>query len=200
MRRILAVVIGLLIATLAVVVADRSKLSKQYETAVGNLKAVESRYAGKELMNRALQLKVDQLEYMQDSLIHKMDSVRKALKVKDKDVRALQYIHSVIYKTDTLQLTDTIFRSPDFILDTIIGDAWYKTEVSMKYPGFISLSPEFTSKKYVVVSSKRETIDPPKKFFLLRWFQKKHTVIKIDVVEESPYVRDSVSRFIEIIK
>lgn len=48
--------------------------------------------------------------------------------------------------------------------------------------------------------SKKETIDPPKKFFLCRWFQKKQTILEVKIVEKSPYIEQKESRFIEIIK
>jgi hypothetical protein len=55
------------------------------------------------------------------------------------------------------------------------------------------------SEKAVVVSTKRETVDPPKKFFLCRWFQKKHTVVKVVVKENNPHVIDQENVFIEIV-
>ena len=200
MKKYLIGIIGLLTVALCLTVSSRSRLNAEYERAVGNLKAVEGKAATSDMMSRSLQLKISQLEYFQDSIIQKMDSVRKSLKIKDKDVKSMQYIQSVVTKTDTMVLRDTVFKDPHFTLDSIIGDKWYKSRVHMRYPNLITLSPEFTSKKHVIISSKKETVDPPKKFFLLRWFQKKHTVIKVDVVEESPYVTDSISRFIEIVK
>ena len=62
------------------------------------------------------------------------------------------------------------------------------------------MSPTFKSEKYIVVSNKKETINPPKKFFLWRWFQKKHIVANIDVIEKSPYIDNKKYRYIEIIK
>jgi hypothetical protein len=64
----------------------------------------------------------------------------------------------------------------------------------------VAVKPEFKSKKHIVVSSKKETVNPPKKFFLFRWFQKKMTVIHVDVVEKNPYVSEETSRYVEIMK
>ena len=47
---------------------------------------------------------------------------------------------------------------------------------------------------------KKETVNPPKKFFLFRWFQKKHKIIQVDVIEKNPYVQNEVSRYIEIVR
>jgi hypothetical protein len=68
-------------------------------------------------------------------------------------------------------------------MDTTVGDNWYSVNLNLSYPGRIALNPSFKSEKYIIVHSKKETIDPPKKFFLLRWFQKKHTILEVDVVE-----------------
>ena len=56
------------------------------------------------------------------------------------------------------------------------------------------------SEKHIIVSSKKETVDPPKKFFLLRWLQRKHLVLHINVIEKNPYVDEESSRYVEIIK
>ena len=46
---------------------------------------------------------------------------------------------------------------------------------------------------------RKETIDPPKKNWLLRLFQKKHRVAEVEVVEKNPYINSEKQRFIEII-
>lgn len=133
-----------------------------------------------------------------------MDSVRKALSVKDKRLKAMQYISSVLAKADTVVLKDTVFKesqAKDSILaDTVIGDAWYSVELKLKYPNCIAIKPVFKSQKYITVSTRKETVNPPKKWWLLRLFQRKHEVVIVDLTEESPYIEDSVSRYVEIVK
>ena len=51
-----------------------------------------------------------------------------------------------------------------------------------------------------MVNKKKETINPPKKFFLFRWFQRKHTILEVNMVEKNPYIENKNNRFIEIIK
>ena len=72
--------------------------------------------------------------------------------------------------------------------------------LGLHYPSIIVVKPEFKSEKHIVVSNKKETVNPPKKFFLLRWLQRKHLVLHIDVVEKNPYVDEESSRYVEIIK
>ena len=97
-------------------------------------------------------------------------------------------------------MRDTLFKEPTLAIDTLIGDKWYNVRLGLKYPSMIAIQPYFKSEKHIVVSSKKETVNPPKKFFLFRWFQKRHTVLKINVVEKNPYVEDESSEYIEIIK
>ena len=129
-----------------------------------------------------------------------MNDVRKELKIKDKNIKQLQYLLSISTKKDTVLFTDTIFRDKSLALDTIIGDKWYNIRLGLKYPNLIYTKPTFTSEKYIIVNKKKETINPPKKFFLFRWFQRKHTILEVNMVERNPYIENKNNRFIEIIK
>lgn len=55
-------------------------------------------------------------------------------------------------------------------------------------------------RKYIIVGYRKEIIDPPKKCFIARWFQKKHKVVEVNVVEKNPYIENKQQRFIEIVK
>lgn len=147
-----------------------------------------------------LQLTIKQLEYYNDSLLNKMDEVRKELNIKNKNLKEVSYLLSQAQKTDTIMFRDTLFRDKSINIDTLLGDEWYKLGLKLRFPNAIIVNPQFTSKKYIVSSYKKETIYPPKKFFLFRWFQKKHKLIEVHVVEMNPYIDIKEQRFIEIIK
>ena len=112
----------------------------------------------------------------------------------------MQYLLSVSTKKDTVLFTDTIFRDKELALDTVIGDKWYSIRLGLKYPNLIYTKPTFTSEKYIIVNKKKETINPPKKFFLFRWFQKKHWIMEVNIKEKNPYIKEINNRFIEIIE
>ena len=143
---------------------------------------------------------ISELEYSQDSLFKAMDSVRRILKIKDKNLNQIQYIKYEIRVTDTLELVDTIFIKPSFYMDTTLSDKWHSTRIMMKYPSYIMVEPSLESDKYVVFSFKKETVKPPRKFFLFRWFQKKQKVVNVDVVETNPYITNKAQRFMEVVK
>lgn len=196
----------LVVLIIAMVVVDVALYNQykaaddRWKTAVANIKAYDSVLSDADNRNTALELTVNQLKNFKDSILIELNNTRKELKIKDSKLRALQYVSSGFSRTDTIVLKDTVFRTSDFKLDTVLQDQWYKLTLGLKYPSQISASPEFKSEKHIIVSTKRETVNPPKKFFLFRWFQKKHTVLQVDVVEKSPYVQDEKSRYIEIIK
>ena len=137
---------------------------------------------------------------MKDSLLNDLNDTRKQLKVKDKNLIAMQNIKTVLTKTDTIHLTDTIFNDRELNIDTIVGDKWYQANVALKYPSTIIVNPTFLSNKNIIVSTKKETINPPKKLWILRLFQRKHTIINLNVIEKNPYISNQESRYIHIIK
>ena len=61
------------------------------------------------------------------------------------------------------------------------------------------MNHEYTNSKYILAEGKRETIKP-RKWFLPRWFSKKHTIVEITVIDENPYVITKEQRFIQIVE
>ena len=174
--------------------------NEKWKVAEANVKAYSSALSGAEGKNTALQLTVAQLGYLKDSVLQELDKTRKELKIKDKNIKALQFVSSSFTKVDTIVMKDTLFKEPNLCVDTVFGDEWYHLQLGLKYPSTIKVKPYFKSSKHIIVSSKKETVNPPKKFFLFRWFQKKHYVLHIDVVEKNPYVENETSKYVEIIK
>ena len=155
-----------------------------------------------ELKNRNLAFKftIDQINYLNDSLITKMNEVRKELKIKDKDLKQMQYLLSTAQKTDTIVFRDTLFRDRNLQIDTLLGDSWYNIKLGLRYPNLITTTPTFKSEKYIVTSTRKETIKPPKKCAIARWFQKKHKVVEVIIHEKNPYITNKEERFIEIVE
>ena len=150
--------------------------------------------------NLAFKFTIDQINYLNDSLITKMNEVRKELKIKDKDLKQMQYLLSTAQKTDTIVFRDTLFRYRNLQIDTSLGDSWYNIKLGLKYPNLITTTPTFKSEKYIVTSTRKETIKPPKKCAIARWFQKKHKVVEVIIHEKNPYITNKETRFIEIVE
>ena len=199
--RIGVIVLTSLLAVSTYIFYNRSQnLKEELLVSMSNQKAFIAENSSLKEENRVFKFTVEQLNYYNDSILQKMNNIRKELKIKDKNLKQLQYLLSVSTKKDTVLFTDTIFRDKSLALDTIIGDKWYNIRLGLKYPNLIYTEPTFTSEKYIIVNKKKETINPPKKFFLFRWFQKKHWVMEVHIKEKNPYIKETNNKFVEIIE
>lgn len=194
------VIVGLLAISTYSLYRSNTSLKEELSISKANEKAFIVENNGLKDQNRAFQFTVEQLEYFNDSLITKMNEVRKELRIKDKDLKQMQYLLSEAQKKDTIVFRDTIFRDPLVRVDTLLGDKWYQLKLGLRYPSTIITEPKFVSEKYIIVDYRKETVDPPKKCFIARWFQKKHKVVEVEVVEKNPYIENKQQRFIEIVK
>lgn len=177
-----------------------NSLKTELSISKSNEKAFIAENNGLKEENIAFKFTIDQLNYFNDSLTTKMNDVRKELKIKDKDLKQMQYLLSQAQKTDTIRFRDTLFIDKTLQLDTLIGDEWYNIRLGLQYPNLITTTPTFKSETYIVTSSKKETINPPKKCAIARLFQKKHRVVEVTVHEKNPYIENKESRFIEIVE
>lgn len=200
MKKYIIILILILVGAVAYLSYQNKQLTTKYETSIENIKAYDAQLSGLKDNNRVFKLTIDQLNYSNDSIINKMKEVQKELGIKDKRLQQLQYEASHAQRTDTITLKDTLFRDPQLRLDTIVGDKWFKTNLHLEFPSTIALKPEIELERYTFINGKRETVNPPKKFFLFRWFQKKHTVVEVNVREMNPYVKNKTQRFIQIIE
>lgn len=205
MKSYLYIGIALLGITSAIIIVvllnQRSKTEKKWKDAVENAKAYSELFSNSENKNRAFKLTIDQLKNSSDSIFQELNKARKELKIKDSKLKSLQYVSSSFSKVDTITLKgDTVFKDPQLSIDTLLSDKWYSVKVGLKYPSTVTIEPKFLSIKYIVVSAKKETVNPPKRFFLFRWFQKKQIRLNVDVVEKNPYVQNQDNRFVEIVK
>lgn len=198
MKKYVIIFILLLCAAGVYLFMENKKLNKKYEASIENIKAYDAQLSGLENNNRVFKLTIDQLNYFNDSILQRMNEVRKELGIKDSKLQELQYELSYGKRSDTLRLRDTIFVE-NFKLDTIVGDKWFKTNLYLEYPNTIALNPEIELERYAYINGKRETVNPPKKFWLFRLFQKKHTVVEVNVREMNPYVKVKTQRYIQII-
>lgn len=200
MNKYLIISIIILVGIISFLGYTNKKLSNQYAIAYENIKAYDAELSGLRGDTKVYKLTIEQLNYFNDSIIKKMKVVQKELGIKDKRLQQFQYEASHAQRADTIILKDTLFRDPQLKLDTIVGDKWFRTNLHLEFPGTIALEPEIELERYTFINGKRETVNPPKKFFLFRWFQKKHTVVEVNIREMNPYVKDKTQRFIQIIK
>lgn len=164
------------------------------------VKAYDSQLDTTKASNRAYKMTIEQLEHSMDSVLNECKNIRKQLKIKKKDVQSVQYISSVIHKTDTLVMNDTILQPKVQAIDTVVGNDWYDLRLKMRYPDTVVITPRFKSSQYIIAHVKKETVDPPKKWWWQRLFQKKMRVLQVEVVEKNPYINVKTNKYVEIIK
>lgn len=192
-----------LVTTINKTCSELEKFKGLYDRELSNVRAYENENASLNGEIRQYERTMDDMRMSADSINQKLLDEIDRLKIKDKNVQYLQYTTEVIHKTDTIKIKgDTIFQEKLITnpIDTIIGDEWYNLDLKLKYPSTIIASPSFNSEKYVIVHTKKEYVKKPSKIFFIRWFQKKHTVVTVDVVEKNPYIENKQQRFIEITK
>lgn len=192
-----------LVATLNRQCSELEKYKGLYDKELTNVKAYENENAGLNGEIRQYKRTMEDMRMSADSINQKLLDEIDRLKIKDKNVQYLQYTTEVIHKTDTIRIKgDTIFQEKMITnpIDTIIGDQWYALDLKLRYPSTIVATPTFNSEKYVVIHTKKEYIKKPSKIFFIRWFQKKHLVTTVDIVEKNPYIENKQQRFIEITK
>lgn len=168
------------------IVASNNNKAYERENSILNGKLIE------------FQFTTDQLNASNDSLVQKLNSVRKQLGIKDKQISHLQHLISENQKKDTVFVKDTIFRE-GVVLDTLLRDDWSSLKLHAEYPNFISADYSFKNATSIISHSSRVTVDPPKKCWLGRLFQKKQTVVEIEVVQDNPYCENKLMKFIEVI-
>lgn len=203
-KRCLNITIVVLIAVLMVIVSllynNNKSLRKELFIVESNQKAfiVENSYLKNK--NNVFKFTVEQLNYYSDSLLQEMNTIRRELKVKDKNLKQMQYLLSKAQKRDTVVLKDTIFKDSFTKIDTLLGDKWYQLKLGLTYPNTVITEPKFISEKYIIMGYKKETVNLPKKCFFLRWLQRKHKIVEVEVVEKNPYIKNQQQRFVEIVK
>ena len=196
----IVILVSLLSISVYTLYTNNQKLKEEISVSMSNQKSFIAENSSLKEENRVFKFTVEQLNYYNDSILQKINDVRKELKIKDKDLKQMQYLLSEATKKDTIVFRDTLFKEPTLDIDTLIGDKWYNIRLGLKYPNLITTNPTFISEKYIIVNKKKETINPPKKFFLFRWFQRKHWVMEVNIKEKSPYIKEVNNKFVEIIE
>lgn len=200
---IIGIIVALLVGLVGTICVQHNTLQKtkaSLELAVNNNKAYE--LENLELKDQAIAFKftIGQINHSKDSLIQKLNQVRKDLKIKDKEVLNLQYLISENQKSDSIVFVhDTIFQRGT-VIDTLIGDEWSRLALHAEYPNLLNVDYSFNNETAVVVHGSRVIVGTPKKCFIGRWFQKKQNIVEINVVQQNPYCKNKENKFIEVIK
>lgn len=109
-RVVVISIICLLTAAIFVLGSQLKNKNEEINRLSNNIQAYEQIVSSKEENNRVLQLTINELNNSKDSLIQQVNKVKKELKVKDKNLKQVQVINTVIKDT----ITKVITRDRDF--------------------------------------------------------------------------------------
>ena len=202
---LIALIIALSILLCISIYIDRCRIA-QNKSNEANLKAYIALNDTLKSTNRMFEFKTSQLNYINDSLVNQMNTIRKNIGVKDKNLKGLGYIKSTVRIHDTVFVNRIRDGDKTLSIDTVINKKWYQIEIDYKggrcseCKDTLIVSPKVSSEKYVVISTSKEYVDAPKKWWLQRIFQKKEEVVDVKVVETNPYIYSDHERFIKVIK
>lgn len=188
-HKILLIVVGVLFILLSITTCVSRQHEQAAKTYAADYKAVCDQLNRTCNDMRVLEIDMDHLQDFNDRTIQTLDSTRRALNIKTKQLRLIGAAVQTIHITDTLRLTDTIFKYPGWQLDTCLTSLYDTTCLHLSYPSMIGVKTTSRSELNVFVTNKRETIDPPKKFFLCRWLQPHHTVTTVHIEEHNPNIK-----------
>lgn len=201
-KLIIGLIIVAIIAGLGTTVAIMNnridKLNTEVAEATTNIKACELENSALKDNTIEFQYTIEQLNHSKDSLNQKINKLRKDLKIKDKDIQKLQYVLSENQKKDSIIVHDTLFIEKVKI-DTTLSDDWSKLHLQLEFPNKVVTEYSFKNESLVTTYLKKETIKPPHKCIFVRWFQKKHKMIYVEVNEQNPYCEIKEQKFINII-
>lgn len=109
-RVVVISIICLLTAAIFVLGSQLKNKNEEINRLSNNIQVYEQIVSSKEENNRVLQLTINELNNSKDSLIQQVNEVKKELKVKDKNLKQVQVINTVIKDT----ITKVITRDRDF--------------------------------------------------------------------------------------
>ena len=192
---------------LAVILVVGCMLIRSYHVRLGEVKEERDRleasvraYAAENSLlagnAHVMRLTAAALKESIDSLNVSLDSTRRALKVKDRELKGLGYISSSAVVRDTVTIgREVTVHEP---IDTVLDDGWRRLAVSADTSGRLAVGLSVRSEKSLVVAARRVPVSNVK-CFIGRLFSKKRTEVTVDVVEKNPYITVDRTRFIEIV-
>lgn len=195
---LLLFVIASLLSVLMYILCNRLRaVGRERDDYAMAAKAYASACEDSEDESRVFRLRISELTASSDSLMRRVDSLRRELGVRDKRLRAVHYRSTVVERRDTIVLRVPAVTTD---VDTVIDDGWVRTAVSLRRPDSLSVATRVRNETTIVVKTRRETVEPPKRFFLLRLFQRKHTVVTVVAKEGNPWCETREARSVEIVE
>lgn len=189
--------VGLLLCWGVILHNQNKKLSQNLETAQNNIEAYQGLLSDSQQASNVLKLTVEQLQNSNDSVLHKLDSVRNELKIKPKQ------LHTAATQTQVLNVIGSKGVGGNIIVkDSIYTDSiLYNPLTKVKYTignDTVNIAIDLQNEQYLYVYTKREYKN--KKNFFKRLFTldfKKVTKYKYNIVNTNDLLKSKDVRIVE---
>ena len=198
-KGILGLSVGLLLAWGITLSKQNKKLSESLEMAQNNIEAYQGSLAGSQQANNVLKMDFETLQYQNDIALQKLDSVRKELNIKTKQLR------TAATQTQTLHVNESKGVRGDLVeilKDTVYNDSIKYNDLTTVYytigKDTVRVGIDLENTQYLYISSKREYKN--KKSFLKRLFTfdfKKVTKYKYEIVNTNDLLKGEDIRIVE---
>ena len=189
--------VGLLLCWGVILHNQNKKLSQSLETAQNNIEAYQGLLSDSQQASNVLKLTVEQLQNSKDSVLHKLDSVRKELKIKPKQ------LHTAASQTQVLNVIGSKGVGGNIIVkDSIYTDSiLYNPLTKVKYTignDTVNIAIDLQNEQYLYVYTKREYKNK-KNFFkpLFTFDFKKVTKYKYNIVNTNDLLKSKDVRIVE---
>ena len=178
---------------------QNKKLSESLEMAQNNIEAYQGSLQGSQQANNVLWLHAKELENYNDELVNKLDSVRKELKIKSKQVNTAATQTQFINVNDVKEFKDSAISVKDSIYTDSIN---YNDQTKIIYTltnDSIAIKLDISNTQYLYLYTDKHYKN--KKNFLQRLFTfdfKKVTTHRYEIVNTNDAIKTDQVRVIEI--
>lgn len=196
-QAVLSLCVGLLLTFSISTYKTNKKLSESLKTAQNNMEAYQELFNDSQQASSVLQLTVEQLQNSKDSVIQKLDSVRKELKIKPKQ------LHTAATQSQTINVIKSKGVKGDILVkDTIYTDSINYNDLTKVYytigKDTVSIGLDVQNTQYLYIYSTKEYKN--KKNFFKRLFTldfKKVKKYKYKIVNTNDLLKSDDVRIVE---
>lgn len=168
-KAVVGLSVGLLLAWGITLSKQNKKLSESLEMAQNNIEAYQGSLAGSQQANNVLRLDIETLHQQNDKLLQNLDSVRKELKIKSKQITTAATQTQVIYVNNSKGVGGDL---TEILKDTTYTDSLQYNDLTKVYytigKDTVNVGIKLENTQYLFIYSSKEYKN--KKNFLKRLF------------------------------
>lgn len=198
-KAVLGLSVGLLLAWGITLSKQNKKLSESLEMAQNNIEAYQGSLAGSQQANNVLRLDIESLQQQNDKLLQNIDSVRKELKIKSKQINTAATQKQVLSVNESKGVQGDLI---EILKDTTYNDSIkYNDLTTVHYTigkDTVNIGIDLQNTQYLYIYSNREYKN--KKCFIWRLLTldfKKVTKYKYEIVNTNDLLNSEDVRIVE---